>query len=110
VTEAKLGELPITIKSQMYYDRRELYMVRIEQDSRGFQLVKIGRVGGDAGGYFTHHWEAPPFTHDGRRVHLRGQTFLASPVNYRLRMQLSVDGGPFVNFGTVWWRRDEAAK
>lgn len=96
---------PFTVKAVMVYDRAAGYAVRSEQDSRGFQLLKTGRVGGDAGGYFTHHWNAPPFAYKGRRIHLRGNTFLASPDNFRLRMQISVDGGPFTNFGTLWWNR-----
>ncbi len=99
----------VTINSITVYDRRALYMVRQERDSRGFELLKTGAIGGDAGGYFSHHWEAPQITlKGGRKVRLKGSTFFASPENYRLRMQISTDGGPFVNYGTIWWRRDGA--
>jgi hypothetical protein len=108
--QAKSPGGAFTVKAVMVYDRAAGYAVRSEQDSRGFQVVKMGRVGGDAGGYFTHHWDAPPFAHKGRRIHLRGNTFLASPDNFRLRMQISVDGGPFTNFGTLWWSRQTAAR
>ena len=83
-------------------------MVRVERDSRGFELLKTGAVGGDAGGYFSHHWEAPQITFKGRKVRLKGTAFFASPENYRLRMQISADGQPFVNYGTIWWRREGA--
>lgn len=105
LTQAKAGGVSFTAKTVMVYDRRATYLVRVEQDSRGFQLVKIGPVGGDSGGYFSHHWEAPPFSYQGKQVRLRGTTLFSSPENFRLRMQISTDGRPFVNYGTVWWRR-----
>ena len=39
----------VTIASRLIYDRRASYLVRLEDDSRGIEFVKIGRVGGDAG-------------------------------------------------------------
>jgi hypothetical protein len=106
--QAKLSGAAYTVKTLMVYDRKAKYLVRLEQDSRGFQLLKTGPVGGDSGGYFTHYWEAPPVTYKGKKVHLTGSTFMASPVNHRLRMQISVDNQPAGNYGTTWWRRDEA--
>lgn len=107
-TEAKAGGAPVTVQSIVVYDRRAGYMVWRDRDSRGFELLKTGAVGGDAGGYYSHHWEAVPITVDGRRVRLQGSTFLSSPSNYRLRMQISVDGGRLMNFGTVWFEREGA--
>jgi hypothetical protein len=103
--DARVGGLSFTAKTLMVYDRRASYLVRLEEDSRGFQLVKVGPVGGDSGGYFSHHWEAPAVTHNRARLRLKGTTLFSSPENYRLRMQVSTDGGPFVSYGTVWWRR-----
>lgn len=106
--QAKLAGSTYTVKALMVYDRHAKYLVRLEQDSRGFQLLKTGPVGGDSGGYFTHHWQAPAVTYKGKKVRLTGTTFLASPVNARLRMQMSVDDQPPVNYGTTWWRREAA--
>jgi hypothetical protein len=106
--QAKLAGAAYTVKTLMVYDRKAKHLVRLEQDSRGFQILKTGPVGGDSGGYFTHHWEAPAVVVKGRKVRLTGQTFLASPVNHRLRMQLSVDGAQPLNYGTTWWRREGA--
>lgn len=103
--QAKLAGNAFTVKALQVYDRRAKYMVRLEQDSRGFQLLKTGPVGGDSGGYFTHHWEVPAFMYKGKKVRLTGTTFLASPVNHRLRMMISTDDQPPVNYGTTWWRR-----
>ena len=106
--EATIAEETVTIEALTVYDRRATYMVRIEDDSRGFRLVKVGRVGGDPGGYFSHHWEAPAISHGGSEVRLAGRTYMTSPFAYQVRMRISEDGGPFVNFGSVWWeRRDE---
>ena len=105
--EATLGERPVTVSSRLIYDRRSHYLVRIEDDSRGFQLVKVGGLGGDPGGYFSHHWQAPAIDVDGVQVVVKGRTFISSPFAFRLRMQISENEGPFVNFGTVWWRRAE---
>ncbi len=105
--EATIAEEAVTVTSLIVYDRRSKYMVRLEEDSRGFRLLKTGRVGGDPGGYSTHHWSAPAITRQGSQVRLRGTTFAASPDNVRLRMRMSVDGGPFTNFGTVWLQRVE---
>jgi len=33
---------------------------------------------------------------------------MLSPANYRLQMQISVDGGPYTNFGNPWFRRVES--
>ena len=106
-TQAKLSGAAYTVKTLMVYDRKAKYLVRLEQDSRGFQLLKTGPVGGDSGGYFTHYWEAPAFTYKGKKVRLTGSTFMASPVNNRLRMQIAVDDQPSGNYGTTWWHRDE---
>ena len=103
--EATLGDEPLTVSARMIYDRRSSYLVRLEDDSRGFELLKVGTVGGDPGGYYSHHWEAPPVDRDGTSVRLRGRTYMTSPMAYQLRMQVSADGGSYVNFGTVRWRR-----
>jgi hypothetical protein len=104
--QIKASGLAYTVKSLIVFDRHAGYMVRSEQDSRGFQLLKIGIVGGDAGGYFSHHWQTPEFTYKGRHVRLQGTSFYASPEDYRVRMQIAVDDQPFAGYGTLWWRRE----
>ena len=32
-----------------------------------------------------------------------------SPFNYKVATTVSVDGGPFHNYGNPWWRKDAAA-
>ena len=103
--EATVADETVTITSRLIYDRRARYLVRMEDDSRGFQLVKVGSVSGDSGGYSSHYWEAPAITRQGREVRLRGRTYITSPTAFRVRMRMSVDGEPFTNFGTVSWQR-----
>ena len=105
--DATVDDVPVTIEALMVYDRRAKYLVRVEDDSRGFRLVKLGRVGGDPGGYFSHHWEAAPIARGDSRIRLRGRTYMTSPFAYQVRTRISVDDGPFVNFGSVWWERAE---
>ena len=105
IIEASTFDGDVTVESVLVYDRRMKYMVRLEEDSRGFELLKVGRVGGDPGGYFSHHWEAAPIERQGGRVRLAGRTFMLSPFHYDVRMRMSVDGEPFVNYGTLRWRR-----
>ena len=106
--EATLADEGIVISSRMIYDRRVQYLVRMEDDSRGFELVKVGPVSGDPGGFTSHYWEAPSITHEGSEVRLKGRTFFSSPYAFRLRMQMSIGDEPFTNFGTVWWERVES--
>src|SRR5262245_23641452 len=98
-----------TVKSAIVFDRQASYMVNLEQDSRGFKVLKMGMVGGDAGGYFAHHWQSPEFTFKAKRIRLQGTSFFASPENYRVRMQIAVDDQPYTAFGTLWWRREGSA-
>ena len=104
--EATLPTGSLTVTSRMFYDRRMGYLVRLEDDSRGFEFLKAGRVGGDPGGFFSHHWQTPPIESQGVQVQLRGRTFITSPYAYRIQRRISEDGGPFINFGTVWWDRE----
>ena len=104
--EADGPDGPFTADSRIIYLAEQKVFTRYEVDSRGFELFKAGRVGGDLGGFYTIHYETPPFEVDGQQVQLRLVTRLVSPVNYRVESRISVDGGPFRNFGTAWWTKD----
>ena len=107
--EARIADTSLTVTSLMYYDRRSKYLVRLEDDSRGVRLLKAGRMGGDPGGFYSHHWEVPAVTSQGTQVRLTGRTYITSPYAFRVQTRISEDGGPFINFGTVWWERPEDA-
>lgn len=104
--QAKGADGAFRVKSIMMYDPKAKYLIRVEQDGRGFQLLKMGSIGGDLGGYFTYYWQAAQVTYKGKTFRVKGTTFLASPTNYRVRLQISTDGQSFVNAGTLWWRRE----
>jgi len=107
-TQAKGPGGAFTIKSTIVYDPSAHYLVVVERDSRGFEVIKHGRVGGDSGGYFTHHWVAAPFLVKGKKVRLKGTTFMSSPVSSRVRTELAEGDAPFVSLGTVWMQRQGA--
>jgi hypothetical protein len=96
---------PVTVAVRTEYDRRAQYLVRLEDDSRGIQSLRVGRVGGDPGGYFSHHWQAAPVTRGGQQIRLAGRTFITSPDNYEVQMRIATDGGEFANFGRLRWSR-----
>jgi hypothetical protein len=98
---------PLTANVQLVYDPMARYLVWVEAHSRGYTLIKLGPVGGDIGGYFTHFWEVPATKINGKSVRMQGFTFLSSPVNYRVRAQISVDGEPYVNYGNPWFTKQE---
>ena len=104
--EAEGPDGPFTIASIIVYLADQRAFVRQEADSRGFAPLMAGRVGGDLGGFYTIHYETAPFEVKGSQVVLRLVTRLVSPVNYRVQARISVDGGPFINFGNAWWQKD----
>lgn len=72
----------------------------------GFALLQPGAVGGDLGGFYSHFWETPaPIRRDGAELSIRGRSYLVSPYAYRVNQEVSVDGGPFVNFGVMWYTK-----
>ena len=99
----------ITIKDTYGYRKENKAVARHVTDGRGFSFTEIGTVGGDLGGYYTIYFDSAPFTADGKTIRLRHTMRLLSPVNHKVEMRISVDGGPFTNFGTPWWRKDGGA-
>jgi hypothetical protein len=108
-TQAKGPAGAFTIKSTIVYDPSAHYMIVLERDSRGPEVLKSGRVGGDSGGYYTHHWQSAPLTVKRTKLKLKGTTFMASPGHFRVRTEIAEGDGPFVNLGTVWMERQAAA-
>lgn len=89
------------------YNEKEKVVTRSEAALFGVPMVKTGPIGGDLGGYYTIFWETAPIKKGGHSVKLKGKTQMLSPANYRLQVQISVDGGPFTNFGNSWFRKTE---
>lgn len=91
---------------QIVYDLEHRYLVWIENDSRGFTMVRVGPVGGDLGGYYTHFWEQPVIKIKDTSVRLRGTTFVQTPTTFLVRRQISVNADPYMNFGTVTFSKE----
>ncbi len=105
--EATGPDGPFTVASTIVYLKPQQSFSRLERDSRGFDLLKVGHIGGDLGGFYTIHYESTPVVIDGAEVRIRNVTRIVSPLNFKVESRLSVDGGPWTNFGTGWWRRAE---
>jgi hypothetical protein len=108
VTKAEHSGGAVTITEVLEYDRDGHALTRSVIDSRGFSYTQKGTVNGDLGGQFTIRLESAPFTVKGQTVRLNSVMRLLSPLNYRTQYTLSVDGGPFVNYGNPWWRKESS--
>ena len=88
------------------YNEAEKMVTRLE-DSFGLSISKIGRIGGDLGGYYTIHWESAAINRKGHSVKLKGKTQMLSPAHYKVQVEISVDAGPYTSFGIAWFRKTE---
>lgn len=105
MTEGEGTAGPFKVREVIAYHRENKTLARTVTDSRGFSYFQFGPVGGDLGGIFNVHFESAPFTVNGKSVRLRHTMRLLSPLNYRVATGISVDGAPFTNLGTPWWRK-----
>jgi hypothetical protein len=106
VTEAEGPSGPFTIKELITYDKDKKALERKIVDSRGYSYSQSGPIGGDLGGIYNIHYESTPFTVNGKTVRVKNIMHLLSPHNYRVASSISVDGGPYTNLGTPWWRKN----
>jgi len=97
------------IRELIAYHKENKAVSRYVTDSRGFTFLQIGTIGGDLGGYYNIYLESSPFTHGGKTLRLKHAMRLLGPLSYKVATTLSVDGGPFRNYGNPWWRKDAAA-
>jgi hypothetical protein len=100
---------PIKITELIAYQKENRTLARYVTDSRGLSFLQAATIGGDLGGYFNIYYESAPFTFKGKILRIKQAMRLLSPMNYRVGTTVSVDGGPFVNYGSPWWRRDPGA-
>jgi hypothetical protein len=106
VTEATGPEGRVTIKELIRYQKERKTLTREVTDSRGFSYTQDGTIGGDLGGFYNIYFESTPFTAQGRSVRVKHSMRLSSPLNYRVATTISLDGGPYTNYGTPWWRKE----
>ena len=105
VTEGEGPAGPFKIREVIAYHKENKTLAREVTDSRGFNYLMFGPVGGDLGGIYNIHFDSAPFTVNGKSIRVRHTMHLLSPLNYRMATAISVDGGPFTNLGTPWWRK-----
>ena len=97
-----------TLHEVLTYLKDEKNVSRSATDSRGFSYQQTGTIGGDLGGFWNIYLEGTPFTFNGHTVRIKHNMRLISPLNYKVGVTVSVDGGPFKNYGNPWWRKDPA--
>jgi hypothetical protein len=96
----------VTVRESIGYLKDMHSLSRTVTDSRGFSYFQIGTVAGDLGGQFTIRLEGAPFVHNGQTIRIRSIMRLLSPYNYRIQSTISVDGGPYTNYGNPWWKKE----
>ena len=95
----------ITVKERIEYQKDAKTITKQVTDSRGFSYRSKATVAGDLGGIYNILFESEPFVVQGKTITLKESLRTMSPFNYRVSTTVSVDGGPFTNFGTPWWRK-----
>ena len=93
------------VREVIAYHREHRTLARQVSDSRGFGFFQFGPIGGDLGGIYNIHYDSAPFLMNGKSIRLRHVLHLLSPLNFRMATSISVDGGPYTNLGTPWWRK-----
>ena len=110
VTDATGPGGAFTLRELIAYHKEYKALARQVADSRGFSFLQIGTIGGDLGGLFNIYLESSPFTYNGKTIRIKHGMRLLSPFNYKVATTVSVDGGPFRNYGNPWWRKDAAGR
>ena len=91
------------------YQKDNKALSRYVTDSRGFSYMQLATIGGDLGGIYNIFYDSTPFTYSGHTIRIKHAMRTMSPFNYRIATTVSVDGGPFKNYGNPWWRKDTTA-
>ena len=103
--EARGPSGDFSVDSVIAYEKEAKTFARSRKDSRGYEILETGPIGGDLGGFYTIHYESAPFLANGHTVRLQMRTRLVSPAHFKVEAKISVDGGPFTNFGNPWWQK-----
>jgi hypothetical protein len=107
VTTAKGPAGAFTINERITYQREQKKLTRDVTDSRGFKYSQSATIGGDLGGFYNIFFDSPPFAAGGKSVRVKHNIRTGSPLAYRVAALISVDGGPYTNYGNPWWRKDQ---
>lgn len=104
-TEAEGPDGKFTVKEVIGYHQDYKALSRHVTDSRGFAFDEIAHVGADLGGFYNLLFESAPFAAGGHTVRIKHTMRLGAPLAYRVATSVSVDDGPFANYGNPWWRK-----
>jgi hypothetical protein len=104
-TEAVGPAGPFKVKERIAYNKANKAVSRQVTDSRGFSYLQLGPLGGDLGGEYNIYFLSEPFTVKGKKIQIRNQIRMQSPLNYKGATTVSVDGGRFMNYGNPWWQK-----
>jgi hypothetical protein len=108
-TDAKGPGGPFKLREIIAYQKQTKALSRFVTDSRGFSYLQLASIGGDLGGIYNIFFDGSPFSFNGKTLRIKHALRLLSPYNYKVATSVSVDGGPFRNYGNPWWRKDAAA-
>jgi hypothetical protein len=104
-TEAEGPDGKFTVTEVIGYEKDSKVLSRHVVDSRGFAYDEIATVGADLGGFYNILFESAPFKAGGHTLRIRHTMRLNAPLAYRVSTSVSVDDGPFTNYGNPWWRK-----
>ncbi len=104
-TEAEGPDGKFTVTEVLAYEKENKVLSRYVVDSRGFAFQETATVAADLGGFYNVLFESAPFTAGGHQVRIRHTMRLNAPLAYRIATSVSVDDGPFTNYGNPWWRK-----
>jgi hypothetical protein len=102
VTQGTSETGPFTIRELIAYRQDQRAAFRHVTDSRGYSYVQMAEVGGNIGGDYRLFFKSAPFQVNGRQVRLNHTIYLAAPLTFRVDLEVSTDGGPFVHMSP--WR------
>jgi hypothetical protein len=104
LTEAEGPGGKFTVRETISYHKDYKAIARHVVDSRGFSYDQIAHIGADLGGFGQRALRERAFTAGGPPCASHTMR-LNAPLAYRVATTVSVDGGPFVNYGNPWWRK-----
>ena len=105
-TEGKGEGGAFKIKESFAYQPASKSAFRYVTDSRGFNYVQAAEVGGNIGGDYYLYFTGAPFTFKGKTIRLNHRIHVVTPLVYRIDVELSTDGGPFLHMSP--WRFTKA--
>lgn len=86
-----------------------------EKDSRGYTITRTGKIGGELGGLFHHHFgddaaSQPATELGGHKYQFKGVTEMSSPAYFKTELSVSADGGPYKAIGRMLFEKQIPGK